>query len=83
MQIKVSEKTAMGFRKYTVIGSIARAVNNASEWPLEISEVLDPVTGEVSPAKKIRTCLSKIADQEGCKFKTRAFGGGLKVWRIA
>ena len=78
-EIAVSGDTALGYREWTVIGAIAKALDGLKSGDgVLVGKVVD-VTGKELPLENIRMNLSKIAKDNGFKVFTRKKGEHLMI----
>lgn len=78
-EIAVSGDTALGYREWTVIGAIAKVLDDLETGEgVLVGRVLD-VTGDQLSIARVRSNISKIASDHGLNVFTRKRGEYLMI----
>lgn len=78
-EIAVSGDTAFGYREWTVIGAIAKVLADLETGEgVLVGRVLDVTGGQLSIAR-VRSNISKIANEQGLNVFTRKKGEHLMI----
>ena len=78
-EVKASGSSAFGYREWTVIGAMAKVIDELeSGGRVLIGKVVD-VTGHELPLPSIRMAISKIASDQGLNVFTRKKGEYLMI----